>query len=156
MNDFVSAMLPPAMFYVAFMVTMWLLCRGNGITKLKDMVAIFLAAPVTLKTWGLFLAAPTICLLLNSMLIKVGNDASWPKSDAVALARIAFYNHATIGLEILLSIIMGSFGAVAFKGQGPGGTSFEMKQDPVTGVTTSAAASGPAVPPAAVPPVDKG
>jgi hypothetical protein len=151
MTEPLSMLLAPLAFYVAFMVTLIILSRGSGIERLKNIVAIFLAAPVSLKTWGLFLSAPAVLLLVNSMLMKIGNDALWPHSDAVALARIAYYNNATIGCLVLMSIILGAFGAVAFKGQLPGGSSFEMKQDGMTG-TTTASGTGPApVPP--VPPV---
>lgn len=143
---------PLIFFVVSFLVTMFFLFRGQGVSKLAEMVKIFLKEPATVKTWGLFMAGPILCLLLNAILSKIGDNASWPSTDAVAMARIQFYREVAIGLEILISIVLGAFGAVAFKGQLPGGASFQMSQDLTAGTTTTSA-TGPVAPaPAPAPP----
>lgn len=136
---------PLLVFMASFLLMLAFLFWRDGVLKLRDMVAIFLERPATLKTWGLFLCAPAVLLLVNAELVKIGNDPSWPREVQVALARIEFYRTVAIGLELILSIIVGAFGAVAFKGQLPGGASLQVNQD------GSGSMSGPApVPP--VPP----
>lgn len=120
---------PLIVFYVAFLLTGVLLSRGKGIEKLKSFTTIFLSAPATLKTWALVFSGPALCLLLNGIFGKIGDNASWPQGTVIALARIQFYREVAIGLEVLLSIVLGALGAVTFKGQGPGGINFQLNQD---------------------------
>lgn len=156
MTGFSSLLLslaPLILFIISFLVTMFLLFRGQGVTKLKDLMAIFLAAPVSLKTWGLFLAAPTVFLMLNSIVTKMGDNSLWTHNQTVDLARIQFFREIGWGLVGLGSIILGAFGAVAFKGQLPGGASFQVSRDTETGQPVMTATGPAAAPAAPVPPV---
>jgi hypothetical protein len=145
MTDFLAIWLPLLALVAAFVTTGIIVSRGDTpLDRFKSFVGVFLAGPATMKTWALVGAAPVICLILSGVIAKVADNASWPRADAVAMARIGFFRDIGIGLEILVAIVLGALGAVTFKGQGPGGTSFQLSQDP-TGITT-ASATAPAPP----------
>ncbi len=151
MNDFldyIAIWLPILMGLVAFLCLATLFSRGvDGIQRFERFSRIFLSEGATLKTWGLFLSLFTFCLLLSGILAKLATDASWPKDPGTAALRIRSLYQMGLGLEVLLAICVGAFGAVAFKGQGPGGVSFQLNQDREGNVSQSSTA--PAAPPIA-------
>lgn len=141
--DFLVILLPMFAGLFSFVLVGFIIRRKTEtLGNFERFVRIFLSEGATLKTWGLFLSAFGILLVLAGVIAKVANDLSWLRDVQVQALRIYFFRDIAIGLEILLSIVLGSFGAVAFKGQGPGGTSFQLSQDPAG--TTVASASGPA------------
>lgn len=148
--DYIVIWLPILLVLVSWLLVGFIVSRdAAGIARFELFTRIFLKDGGTLKTWGLFLATGTFCLLLSGGLAKLATDASFPRDAGTAALRIKAIFELAIGLEVLLSLCIGSFGAIAFKGQGPGGTSLEVRQDPA-GVTTTSA-TGPAPPPAVSP-----
>jgi hypothetical protein len=125
-------------FGTGFLGTMGFICRRQGV-PLRDFIGLFLKEPATLKTWALALAGPALCLLFSYGLTKIGDNASWPNTVGIALARIQFFREIAWGLIGLISIVLGALGAVTFKGQGPGGVSFQLNQDSTSSSITSSA-----------------
>lgn len=139
--DFMAAWLPVLAGVTAFILVAVVFSRGEGgINRFGAFTRIFLERPATLKTWGLFISLFTFCLLLSGVLAKLATDASWPADSGTAGLRIRALFQLAVGLEILLAICVGAFGAVAFKGQGPGGVSFQLNQDPAGNMTGSGSA----------------
>ena len=146
--DYIAIWLPILVGLLVFVCLATVFSRGvEGITRFQAFTRIFLSDGATLKTWGLFLSLFTFCLLLSGILAKLATDASWPKDASSAALRIRALYQMGLGLEVLLAICVGAFGAVAFKGQGPGGVSFQLNQDAAGNTTASSAA--PAAPPVA-------
>jgi hypothetical protein len=145
--DYVVVWLPLCCALTVFFLIGLIVRRSDErLGRFEKFTRIFLSEGATIKNWGLFLSALTLALLLSGIIAMMANDPSWMMTIEVQYRRIDFFKWVAIGLEILLSIVLGAFGAVAFKGQGPGGTSFEMKQDASGASTARASAPAPVVP----------
>lgn len=149
--DYIAIWLPIVCGLTVFMLVGFIIRRNDEhMSRFEKFVRLFLSEGATIKNWGLFLSLFTFCLLLSGILAKLATDASWPKDADTASLRIKSLFELGLGLEILLAISVGAFGAVAFKGQLPGGASFQLNQDSQGNVSQSATGPAPPVPP--VPP----
>ncbi len=127
--DYIAVWLPIIAVALGFLCVAVVFSRGlEGIGRFEKFTRIFLSEGATLKTWGLFISCFTVSLLLSGIIAKLAADQSWPHDHFTAVARIGFFREVALGLLLLLAIILGAFGAVAFKGQ-LGAANFQLNQD---------------------------
>jgi hypothetical protein len=126
--DYIAVWLPIVAVALGFLSVAVVFSRGlEGIGRFEKFTRIFLSEGATLKTWGLFISCFTVSLL-SGIIAKLAADQSWPHDHFTAVARIGFFREVALGLLLLLAIILGAFGAVAFKGQ-LGAANFQLNQD---------------------------
>jgi hypothetical protein len=127
--DYIAVWLPIVAVALGFLSVAVVFSRGlEGIGRFEKFTRIFLSEGATLKTWGLFISCFTVSLLLSGIIAKLAADQSWPHDHLTAVARIGFFREVALGLLLLLAIVLGAFGAVAFKGQ-LGAANFQLNQD---------------------------
>jgi cell division protein FtsL len=129
--DYIAVWLPIVAVALGFLSVAVVFSRGlEGIGRFEKFTRIFLSEGATLKTWGLFISCFTVSLLLSGIIAKLAADQSWPHDHLTAVARIGFFREVALGLLLLLAIVLGAFGAVAFKGQ-LGAANFQLNQEQV-------------------------